>query len=555
MVVCVRDANGGATMSTVSRRRLDLPVEGMTCASCAARVERRLSRLDGVSASVNYATERATVTFDPSDHDLAEIAAAIEQAGYHAVLPAKREEQGDQRHDAAMLRMAVAVVLAVPVAAISMVSSLQFDGWQWLALALTTPVVLWAGWPFHRVAPRNGRHGTPPMDTLVSLGTLTAYLWSLYALTLGDAGELSYRMPWEWTTGVRQQGAEHIYLEVAAVVTALILVGRAMEARAKRHAGAALRSLLELGAKDVATLRDGTERRVPIAELRSGDLFAVRPGETVATDGVVVDGRSAVDASLLTGESTPVEVGPGDGVTGGSVNQGGALTVRATAVGADTALARIARLVAEAQSGKAPSQRLADQVSAIFVPLVIALSAATLGFWIADGADASFAVEAAAAVLIVACPCALGLATPTALLVGTGRGAQLGVVIRGPEVLEQSRRITAVVLDKTGTLTEGRMSVSGVDPAAGASRADVLRLAGAVAHASEHPVARAIAEQARREIGELPAAGDVRQTPGLGVQALVEGRRIAVGRGNGATAVTADGNPVGSIRLEDRIAR
>ena len=496
----------------MSVQRLDLPIEGMTCAACAVRVEKKLNRLDGVSAAVNYATERAAVTFDTATVSPEQLVAAVESAGYGASLP--HDEAVEEPHglpaDGLRRRLAVSAVLTLPVLALAMIPPLRFQGWEWASLLLATPVVLWGGWPFHRAAFVNARHGAATMDTLISIGTLAAWSWSLVALGF-DEGEL--------------------YFEVASVVTVLILLGRYFEARAKRRAGAALKALLELGAKDVAVLGpDGEERRLPVDELHVGDLFVVRPGEKIATDGVVESGQSSLDTSLLTGESVPVEVGPGDEAIGATVNLSGRLVVRATHIGADTAVAQIGRLVTEAQTGKAPVQRLADRVSAIFVPIVIAIAVATLGIWLATGADPASAFAAAVAVLIIACPCALGLATPTALLVGSGRGAQVGVLIKGPEVLEQTRRATTIVLDKTGTVTEGRMRLVGVETLNGASRAEVLRLAGAVEDASEHPVARAVAEAARAEIGALPVASAFRNLAGHGVVGTVDGLEVTVDR-------------------------
>jgi Cu+-exporting ATPase len=509
--------------------RLELPVAGMTCASCAVRVERSLNRLDGVEATVNYATERATVTYDPHAVSEQRLAAAVEAAGYHALLPTHPEPP--PAADDGRRRLVAAAVLSVPVAAIAMLPPLQDTGWEWVAFALTTPVVLWAGLPFHRAAWRALRHGTATMDTLVSVGTLSAWAWSAAELVRGD-GEL--------------------YFEVAAVVTTLILAGRYLEGRAKRRAGAALRALLELGAKNVTVVEDGRRRQVPVGELVPGREFLVMPGEKVATDGVVVEGHSAIDRSLLTGEATPLEVGPGDTVTGATVNAGGTLTVRATAVGADTSLARISALVTEAQSGKADAQRLADRVSAVFVPIVILLAAGTFAGWMLTGSSASFAFEAAVAVLIVACPCALGLATPTALLVGTGRGAQLGLLIRGPEVLEQTRRATVVLLDKTGTVTQGRMTAREVRASA-ADETELLRLAGAVAAANDHPVSSAIAALAHRRLGELPNAADVYATPGVGVRGTVDGRTVEIRRGDAATVILVDGAPAGEIVVADAV--
>jgi P-type Cu+ transporter len=526
-----------AAEARTSTEHVDLPITGMTCASCAIRIERRLNRLDGVTASVNYATERAAVDFDPRTVCPAQLLDAVEAAGYQAVLPspglaagAGNEEGAGDETAALRRRLVLSAVLALPVLVLSMVPPLQFDTWQWLALLLATPVVVWGAWPFHRAALRNLRHGSATMDTLISVGTLAAWGWSVYALFLGDAGERGMRMDFHLIPASRSAG-DDLYLEVAAVVTVFILAGRYFEARAKRRAGAALAALLELGARDVAVLaQNGAERRVAVEELRPGTRFVVRPGEKVATDGVVEHGASAVDESLLTGESMPVEKQPGDEVTGASVNVGGRLVVRATRVGADTALAQIGRLVTEAQSGKAPVQRLADRVSGVFVPAVIALSVATLGFWIGTGEQVSFAFTAAVAVLIVACPCALGLATPTALLVGTGRGAQLGMLIRGPEVLEATRAVDTILLDKTGTVTSGRMSLVDVQPAAGVARAEALRLAGALEDASEHPIARAIAHAARNELGDLPAVTRFANREGLGVEGAVAGREVVIGR-------------------------
>ncbi|WP_425560245.1 heavy metal translocating P-type ATPase, partial [Kineococcus glutinatus] len=504
--------------------QVELLIGGMTCASCAARIERKLNKLDGVSATVNYATERARVAH-PAGIAPEDLVAVVQSAGYTARLPepprpAAPGDGHDHQHEpdparALRQRLLVSAALAAPVVVLAMVPALQFTSWQWLSLALAAPVVVWGAWPFHRAAWTNLRHGTSTMDTLVSLGTLAAFGWSLHALFLGTAGTPGMTHPFE--LGLRRSdGSGSLYLEVAAGVTTFLLAGRYVEARSKRRAGAALRALLELGAKDVALLRDGRERRVDVEHLAVGDEFVVRPGEKVATDGTVVDGSSAVDASMLTGESVPVEVAPGDAVAGGTVNAGGRLVVRATRVGADTQLARMARLVEDAQNGKAQVQRLADRVSAVFVPVVLLLAAATLGFWLGTGAGAGTAFGAAVAVLIIACPCALGLATPTALLVGTGRGAQLGVLIKGPEVLESTRRVDTVVLDKTGTVTTGRMDLLDVVAAGGEDPAEVLRLAGAVEHASEHPVARSVVAAAERA-GALPAVAGFANLAGLGV--------------------------------------
>ena len=508
---------------------IELPIEGMTCASCAVRVERRLNKLDGVVASVNYATERATVEYEPVV-EVERLVEAVEAAGYAAALPADEPDPAEDDPTAALrLRLLLSAALSLPVLVIAMIPALQFDNWQWLSLQLATPVVLWGGWPFHRAAWTNLKHATATMDTLISVGTLAAWLWSLYALFLGDAGINGMRMEFELIPS-SGGGASEIYLETAAIVTTFILAGRYFEARAKRHAGAALQALLELGAKDVSVLDgDGAERRVPIGELQPGDRFVVRPGEKVATDGVVEEGHSAVDMSMLTGEPVPVEVGPGTGVAGATINAGGRLIVRATKVGADTALAQIAKLVTDAQSGKAPAQRLADRVSAVFVPVVFGIAVATLGFWLATGQSASFAFTSAVAVLIIACPCALGLATPTALLVGTGRGAQLGLLIKGPEILESTRRVDTIVLDKTGTVTTGRMSLVDVVTAGGVTAADALRLVGALEDASEHPIARAIAGEAAVE-GVLPPVHGFASHDGLGVEGVVEGHTVVAGR-------------------------
>jgi Cu+-exporting ATPase len=508
---------------------VELPITGMTCASCANRIERKLNKLDGVSASVNYATEKATVDFDPAAVAPERLVEVVESAGYQAVLPTDEPEAraAEETDETAPLRrrLIVSALLGVPALLVSMIPALQFDYWQWLVLQLATPVILWGAWPFHRAAWANLRHATATMDTLISVGVLAAWLWSLYALFLGDAGITGMTMEFDLLPEAGS-AMDHIYLEVGAIVTVFILAGRYFEARAKRRAGAALTALLELGAKDVAVLDEhGDERRVPIEQLAAGDRFVVRPGEKIATDGVVEEGHSAVDQSLLTGESLPVEKAPGDAVAGATVNAGGRLVVRATKVGADTALAQIARLVTDAQSGKAPVQRLADRVSGVFVPVVIALAFATLAFWLAAGEGAEFAFTAAVAVLIIACPCALGLATPTALLVGTGRGAQLGLLIKGPEILESTRRVDTIVLDKTGTVTTGRMSVVDV-----AGDDDVLRMAGALEAASEHPIANAIAAAARERHGRLPAVEGFANREGLGVEGIVDGHGVQVGR-------------------------
>ncbi|MCT2584246.1 heavy metal translocating P-type ATPase [Actinophytocola gossypii] len=511
--------------------RVELVIGGMTCASCAARIEKKLNRLDGVEATVNYATERARVnaTAEVSTEDLV---AVVEKLGYTAAPPAPAPVAADEPEDRGLrtlrTRLFVSLALAVPVVAMAMVPALQFEYWQWASLTLAAPVVVWGGLPFHRAAWTNLRHGAATMDTLISMGTLAAFAWSLYALFLGTAGMPGMTHPFRLTIE-RTSGEGSIYLEVAAGVITFILAGRYFEARAKSRAGSALRALLSMGAKDVAVLRDGVETRIPVESLAVGDRFVVRPGEKVATDGEVEDGSSAVDESMLTGESVPVEVGPGDRVVGATVNAGGRLVVRATRVGADTQLARMAELVEQAQTGKARVQRLADRVSAVFVPVVIGLSLAVLGFWLGTGASAASAFTAAVAVLIIACPCALGLATPTALLVGTGRGAQLGILIRGPEVLESTRRVDTVVLDKTGTVTAGEMSLVDVVPAPGVPRQRLLRLAGALEDASEHPIARAIATAAA-ESGPLPAVASFQSVAGLGVRGTVDDVEVAAGR-------------------------
>ncbi|MGV9498182.1 heavy metal translocating P-type ATPase [Streptomyces sp. NPDC003642] len=522
------------TGTTGTAAEVELAIGGMTCASCAARIEKKLNRMAGVTASVNYATEKAKVSYS-GDVSVGDLIATVEATGYTAREPAPAPapgEPGDEPDELRPLRerLITAVVLSVPVVALAMIPALQFEYWQWLSLTLAAPVVTYAAWPFHKAAFVNARHGAATMDTLISVGTSAAFLWSLWALFLGTAGTPGMTHPFELTIE-RTDGAGNIYLEAAAGVTAFILAGRYFEARAKRKAGAALRALLELGAKDVTVLReDGREQTVPVGELRVGDRFLVRPGEKIATDGTVVEGSSAVDASMLTGESVPVEVGSGDPVTGATLNVGGRLVVRATRVGADTQLARMARLVEDAQNGKAAAQRLADRISAVFVPVVIALALGTLGFWLGNGVGLTAAFTAAVAVLVIACPCALGLATPTALLVGTGRGAQLGILIKGPEVLESTRRVDTVVLDKTGTVTTGRMTLLAVHTADGADEAEVLRLAGALEHSSEHPVARAVADGALQKLGTLPVPEDFANVPGLGVQGVVEGHAVLVGR-------------------------
>jgi P-type Cu+ transporter len=515
------------------RERVRLDIEGMTCASCAARIEKRIGAVDGVEdCSVNFATHEASVAFDPTRVGPDSLVEAVEETGYHASLPAHSHDH-ESRAGAPFGRLALSALLTLPLALVAMVPSLHFSGWEWLAFALATPVVLIAGLPFHRMALRSARHGAVGMDTLISIGTLAAWTWSTVVL-LGSL-------------------RADTYFEVAGVITTLILLGRFFESRATRRAGAALRALLELGAREANVLRDGVEVPVPVEQLAVGDVFVVRPGEKIATDGVVVDGASAVDRSMLTGEPVPVEVAPGDDVAGATINTYGRLVVRATRVGAETALAQIARLVADAQAGKAPVQRLADRVSSVFVPIVIGIALATLAGWLAVTGDASSAFTAAVAVLIIACPCALGLATPTALMVGTGRGAQLGILVRGPEVLEQTRRITTIVLDKTGTVTEGRIALVEVRPLNGARRVDVLRLAGALEDASEHPIARAVAAAARAEVGALPQVDSFVNRPGIGVAGRVEGHDVEVGREDGRIVVSWDGEQRAVLVVEDTV--
>ncbi|NMA77340.1 MAG: copper-translocating P-type ATPase [Actinomycetales bacterium] len=519
---------------------IELEIGGMTCASCANRVERKLNKLDGVTAAVNYATEKARISV-PEGYDPQDLVTVVEQTGYTAALPAtpqadtepaggqEAQDQEDPELTSLRHRLIGAVLLSVPVIVISMIPALQFTYWQWAVLTLTAPVVVWAAWPFHRATLINLRHGAATMDTLITVGTVAAFLWSLYALFLGTAGKPGMTHEFSLAIGP-SDGAANIYLEVAAGVTMFLLLGRYFEKRSKRQAGAALRALMDMGAKDVAVVRNGAEVRIPAAELTVGEEFVVRPGEKIATDGVVVSGSSAVDASMLTGESVLVEVGEGDAVTGATVNAGGRLLVRATRVGSDTQLAQMAKLVEDAQSGKAEIQRLADRISGIFVPVVIAFAAIVLGAWIGAGFPIEAAFTAAVAVLIIACPCALGLATPTALLVGTGRGAQLGILIKGPEVLESTRRIDTVVLDKTGTVTTGRMTLAETIPVDGVDAAELLRLAGAVENASEHPIAQAIATGAAEQIGALPAVEQFENLEGRGVRGTVEGRSVLVGR-------------------------
>ncbi|MFE2567598.1 heavy metal translocating P-type ATPase [Streptomyces mirabilis] len=569
--------------ATAAPSEVELTIGGMTCASCAARVEKKLNRMDGVTATVNFATEKAKVSY-PVGVQVADLIATVVKTGYTAEEPPPpRLETPERATDAvgahedpelASLRerLVVSALLALPVVLMSMVPALQFDNWQWLSLTLAAPVVVWGALPFHRAAFTNARHGAATMDTLVSVGTLAAFGWSLWALFWGHAGMPGMRHGFDLTVS-RTEGSSTIYLEVAAGVVAFILLGRYLEARSKRRAGAALRALMELGAKDVAVLRDGREVRIPVARMATGDRFVVRPGEKIATDGTVVEGSSAVDAAMLTGESVPVDVTVGSGVTGATVNAGGRLVVEATRVGADTQLARMARLVEDAQNGKAEVQRLADRISGIFVPVVLAIALGTFGVWLGVTGDTVAAFTAAVAVLIIACPCALGLATPTALMVGTGRGAQLGILIKGPEVLESTRRVDTVVLDKTGTVTTGRMTLREVYVVADTDEKELLRLAGALEHASEHPVARAIAAGAQERTGALPPVEHFENVPGLGVRGRVEGHDVQVGRlhegelpealarakaeaqteGRTAVVVSRDGVALGVVTVADAI--
>jgi Cu+-exporting ATPase len=540
---------------------VELELTGMTCAACANRIERTLNKLDGVTANVNYATERASVDFDAARVSPDQLVDAVSGIGYGALLPnaLPDTDPADDRLADLRKRMVLALVLGVPVLLLSMVPSLQFRGWQWLVLVLATPVAVWSAWPFHTVAWKNLKQAEANMDTLVSGGVIAAWGWSLYALLATPAGELGMTMPMSLVPA--RGDSHHLYFEVASTTVALILAGRYFEVRSKRKAGGALRALLALGAETATLLNDdGSEREVPAASLRVGDRFVVRPGERIATDGVVLEGSSAVDTSLLTGESVPVEVGAGDAVTGATVNAHGRLVVRATRVGTDTALAHMGRLVAEAQGRKAPVQRLADRIAGVFVPVVLLLAAATLGFWFARTNSITEAIGPAVAVLIIACPCALGLATPTALMVGTGRGAQLGILIKGPEVLESTRRVDTVVLDKTGTVTTGRMSVVGVHPAEGVQPDHLLRLAAAVETASEHPIAKAVVAAAAHL--QLPPVADFVAQAGVGASGTVEGTYVSVGRGTathehqrGTTvvAVHAEGRALGTLAIADTV--
>jgi Cu+-exporting ATPase len=520
-------------MAVGTPSRIELEIGGMTCASCAARVEKKLNRLDGVVlANVNYATELASVAYDSGHVRLPDLVRTVEAAGYTAALSSDAEAKADLVRPL-RTRLLVSLALTFPLLLLAMVPLLQFGGWEWTALALATPIVLWAGLPFHRAAVSNARHFAATMDTLVSLGTLAAWGWSAVVLVAGLNAD--------------------VYFEVAGVTTTLILLGRFLEARARRRSSAAIRALLELGAKEARVLRDGAEVLVPIDRLQIGDAFVVRPGEKIATDGIVVEGDSAVDQSMLTGESVPVEVEVGAEVVGATINTYGRLVVRASKVGAETALAQIARIVAEAQADKAPIQRLVDRISGIFVPVVLAIALGTLGGWLALNGNVGDAFTASVAVLIIACPCALGLATPTALMVGTGRGAQLGILIKGPEVLEQTRRVETVVLDKTGTVTAGKMVLVEVAPLDGTTRIDVLRLAGAVEAASEHPIARAIVDAARVEVGTLPSVTGFRNVPGVGVNGVVEGHNVEVARRGGAVTVSWGGEPRARLVVRDTL--
>src|SRR3989449_8905425 len=520
-------------MAVDAPSRIELEIGGMTCTSCAARVEKKLNKLGGVVvANVNYATELASVAYDPGHVRVPDLVRTVEAAGYTAALPSDTDAKADLVRPL-RVRLLVSLTLAFPLLLLAMVPPLQFRGWEWIAFALATPVVLWAGLPFHRAAVLNGRHLTATMDTLVSLGTLAAWGWSVVVLVAGLNAD--------------------VYFEVAGVTTTLILLGRFLEARARRRSGAAIRALLELGAKEARVLRDGAEVLVPADQLQIGDAFVVRPGEKIATDGIVVEGDSAVDQSMLTGESVPVDVEVGAEVVGATINTYGRLVVRASKVGAETALAQIARIVAEAQAGKAPIQRLVDRISGIFVPVVLIIALGTLGGWLALAGNVGDAFTASVAVLIIACPCALGLATPTALMVGTGRGAQLGILIKGPEVLEQTRRVGTVVLDKTGTVTVGKMVLVEVAPLNGTTRMDVLRLAGAVEAASEHPIARAIVDAARVEVGTLPPVTGFRNVPGVGVNGVVEGQNVEVARRSGAVTVSWGGQPRARLVVRDTL--
>lgn len=516
---------------------VSLDLEGMTCASCAARIEKKLNKLDGVEAAVNFATERADIHFDASRASIGDLIAAVEAAGYGAKVPDETKADESDPITDLKRRLVIAAALATPVMVVSMFPAFQFPYWQWAAGLLTLPVVAWCALPFHRAAWANLKHGSASMDSLISMGVLAAWIYSLISVLFRGAGGADMKM--RFSLGSVSDHAE-VYFEVAAAVTTLILLGRYFEARAKRRAGDAIKSLMELGAKEASVLEDGVERKVPVDELRPGDIFVVRPGEKIATDGVVTEGDSAVDMSIITGESVPVDVREGSEVVGATINKSGRILVRASKVGADTALAQIARMVTDAQAGKAPVQRLADRISGVFVPVVIVLSAGTLGFWLGTGSSVGFAFTAAVAVLIIACPCALGLATPTALMVGTGRGARLGILIKGPEILESTRKVDTIVLDKTGTVTTGTMSLEGVITD-GVSDEDALRLVGAAEDASEHPIARAIAEAARNRLPSLPNVEAFENREGLGISAEVEGKQLLVGRSAMVTGEISEG--------------
>ena len=538
----------------------------MTCASCASRIEKKLNRLDGVHATVNYATEKATVEFDTDAVSADQLVEAVESIGYGALLPSAAH----QPHDADEARLAglrrrlvVAAVLGVPVLAMSMIPPIQFRGWQWLALVLATPVAAYSAWPFHVVAWRQAKQAEAGMDALISIGVIAAYGWSLYALLATTAGEPGMTMKMSLLPAKGERN--HLYLEVASTTVALILAGRYFETKAKRRAGGALRALLALGADTANVLQaDGTELERPASALRVDDRFVVRPGERIAADGIVEEGSSAVDMSMITGESVPVDVAAGSTVTGATINANGRLVVRATRVGADTSLAQMARLVEAAQSGKAPVQRLADRIAGVFVPIVIVLSGATLGFWFARTGSLTQAIGPAVAVLIIACPCALGLATPTALLVGTGRGAQLGILVKGPEILESTRRVDTIVLDKTGTVTTGQMSVVALQPVEGTTDHDLLRTAAAVERASEHPIAKAVVRAAEAAGFQPDVASNFSAQAGVGATGTVDGRLVTVGRadpsdipahneGRTVISVRADGRLLGVIAIADTV--
>lgn len=573
MSVGSQDEPAAALRTQVGNRVIELDVQGMTCASCAARIEKKLNKLDGVQASVNYATEKAHVVV-PAQLGADDLISTVQAAGYDAALPTPEAPPRDRAAEIKR-RLVVSAILAVPVIAMAMVPLLQFPGWQWVSLLLATPVVTWAAWPFHKSAMVNLRHGASTMDTLISLGTSAAYLWSVVALVFGSAGEIGMTHQWSFSLE-RDHHLSSIYFEAAVGIITFILLGRYIEARSRQDASSALRALAEVGAKSVTMLRDGVEVTVPIEKLAVGDEFVVRPGEKVASDGEVVSGESAVDNSVITGESLPVEVQPGSTVVGASVNTTGRLVVRATAVGADTQLAQIARLVELAQTGKSRSQALADKISGVFVPTVITIAMVTGIGWLLAGQGATFAVTAAVSVLIISCPCALGLATPTALLAGSLRGSQLGILIRGPEALEEAHRIDTIAMDKTGTITAGQMSLDSVVPAGDADEAELMAVAATLESASEHPIARAIVAAHSGPLGQLSGFAIV---PGRGVRALVDGRLAAAGnaalmsdlglmvprtlaeaadeaarRGASVMLVAQDDRVIGLLTVADRIA-